>query len=190
MTVFILYLKGVMPMKQNDVLKSIKRLNEVIRHQQGIMSPDSNGKGHGKLLQTIADNEGLSGVELALRLNIAPPVISEKLSGLEDDGMIRRERDRKDRRKNHIYITPDGVMALARREFGQKRFEERIGECLSDEEQIQFCDMCERIMSGVRDMSADDEKADDGTVINFYEEQKARRKKREEKKDRESGKRQ
>ena len=168
-------------MKHNDVLKSIKKLNEVIRHQQGIMSPDSNGRGHGKLLQTIADNEGLSGVELALRLNIAPPVISEKLSGLEDDGMIRRERDR---RKNHIYITSDGVMALARREFGQKRFEERISECLSEEERILFCDMCERIMTGVREMSADDHNADDGTVINFYEEQKARRKNKEQKEDR------
>ncbi len=166
-------------MKQKDsVFKNVKRLHETIKYQQGVMSPDSNGKGHGKLLKTIADNEGLSGVELALRLHMAPPVISEKLSALEDDGMIRRERDKKDRRKTHVYITNDGTMALARREFGQKRFEESIGECLTEEEQAQFCDMCKRLIKSITEMSAEAYNADDGTVINFYEQQKSRRGKR------------
>ena len=164
-------------MKQKSVFKSVKRLHETIKYQQGVMSPDSNGKGHGKLLKTISENEGLSGVELALMMQIAPPVISEKLSGLEDDGMIRRERDQKDRRKTHVYITPDGTMALARREFGQKRFEESIGKCLTDEEQEQFCDMCDRIIKSVNEMSANVKSVDDNTIINFYEQQKSRREK-------------
>ena len=73
-------------MKESSVFKSIKRLHETIKKQQGVMSPDSNGKGHGKLLRTIAENEGLSGAELSLMLQIAPPVVSEKLYGLEEDG--------------------------------------------------------------------------------------------------------
>lgn len=164
-------------MKQKSVFKSVKRLHETIKYQQGIISPDSNGKGHGKLLKTIAENEGLSGVELALMLQIAPPVVSEKLSGLEEDGMICRERDQKGRRKTHVYITHDGTMALARREFGQKKFEESIGKCLSEEEQSQFCDMCDRIMKSINEMSADVHDVDDGTIINFYEQQKRRREK-------------
>ena len=156
------------------MIGSIKRLNETIRHQQGIMSPESNGRGHGRLLRTIAANEGISGVELALKMNMAPPVISEKLAGLERDGMIYRERDQKDRRRTHIYLTHDGTMALARRKFGQKRFEERIRECLSEEEQTAFCEMCERIMAGVRDMEHDPVYTDE-SLIDFYEQQKAHR---------------
>ena len=79
-------------MEKNNVIEAVKGLHEVIRRQQGIMSPDSNGKGHGKLLRTISENEGISGVELALKMDIAPPVVSEKLSGLERDGLIYRER--------------------------------------------------------------------------------------------------
>lgn len=157
-----------------DVIGSIKRLNETIRHQQGIMSPESNGRGHGRLLRTIAANEGISGVELALKMNMAPPVISEKLSGLEKDGMIYRERDQKDRRRTHIYLTNDGTMALARREFGQKRFEECIRECLSEEERAVFCEMCRRIISGIREMEHDPVYTDE-SLIDFYGQQKAHR---------------
>lgn len=161
-------------MEKEDVIGSIKRLNETIRHQQGIMSPDSNGRGHGRLLRTIAQNEGISGVELSLAMDIAPPVISEKLAVLERDGMIYRERDQRDRRRTHIYLTHDGTMALARREFGQKRFEERIRECLNEKERAVFCEMCERIMLGIKAMEEDDIYSDE-TVINFYEQQKAHR---------------
>lgn len=170
-------------MKQKNVFKSVKRLHETIKYQQGIMSPNSNGKGHGKLLKTIAENEGLSGVELALMLQIAPPIVSEKLSSLEEEGMIRRERDQKDRRKTHVYITSDGTMALARREFGQKRFEESIGKCLTEEEQEQFCDMCDRIIKSVNEMPANVQSIDDSTIINFYEQQKSRREKNRSKED-------
>ena len=176
--IFIRYSRKQVTMKESSVFKSIKRLHETIKKQQGVMSPDSNGKGHGKLLRTIAENEGLSGAELSLMLQIAPPVVSEKLYGLEEDGMVRRERDKKDRRKTHVYITPDGEMALARRDFGRKKFEESIGKCLSEEEQALFCDMCDRMMKGVDEMSADMQDVDDNTIISFYEQQKLRREKK------------
>ena len=138
------------------------------------MSPESNGRGHGRLLRTISQNEGISGVELSLKMDIAAPVISEKLTGLERDGMIYRERDKKDRRRMHIYLTHDGRMALERREYGQKRFEEKINEFLNEEERILFCEMCRRIMKGVRDMKEEDIYSDE-SVINFYEQQKRHR---------------
>lgn len=163
-----------MKMKEkNDVIEAVKGLHEVIRFQQGIMSPDSNGKGHGKLLRTISENEGISGVELALKMDIAPPVVSEKLSGLERDGLIYRERDRKDRRRNHIYLTPDGAMALARRKFGQECFQKRIRECLEEDERALFCEMCSRIVSGIQSIKTDF--SDDERIISFYQKQKERR---------------
>lgn len=161
-------------MKKKDVIGSIKKLNETVRHQQGVMSPDSNGKGHGRLLRTIAEHPGISGVELSLMMDISPPVISEKISGLEKDGMIYRERDQKDRRKTHIYLTNDGTMALARRDFGQQRFEECIRECLSEEECDTFCEMCERIIRSIEEMAREDPHSDED-VISFYEQQKKRR---------------
>lgn len=161
-------------MNKGDVMVSIKKLNETVRHQQGVMSPDSNGQGHGRLLQTIAANPGISGVELALRMDMSASVISEKLSGLEEQEMIYRERDQKDRRRTHIYITNDGTMALARREFGQKRFEECIRECLSEEERAAFCDMCERIIQSIQKMAEADAEPDE-VIISFYEQQKKRR---------------
>ena len=160
-------------MENNNVIEAVKGLHEVIRRQQGIMSPDSNGKGHGKLLRTISENEGISGVELALKMDIAPPVVSEKLSGLERDGLIYRERDRKDRRRTHIYLTPDGAMALTRRKFGQECFQKRVKECLSEDERALFCEMCDRIVSGIKSMEKD--LPDDEAVISFYRKQKEKR---------------
>lgn len=161
-------------MKKKDVIGSIKKLNETVRHQQGAMSPDSNGKGHGRLLRTISEHPGISGIELSVMMDMSAPMISEKLSGLEKDGMIYRERDQNDRRKTHIYLTNDGTMALARREFGQVRFEECIRECLSEEECDVFCDMCDRIIQSIREMAARDAETDEA-VISFYEQQKKRR---------------
>ena len=167
-----------MKKEQNaDVFRSIKRLNEAVHRQQGIMSPDSNGKGHGRLLKTISENEGISGVELSLKMDMAAPVVSEKLSGLEKDGLIYRERDPSDRRRTHIYITNEGTMALARREFGKERFEDTIRHCLNEEEQKQFCDMCSRIIETIKDMENHDIYSND-EVINFYEERKERKKRR------------
>lgn len=166
-------------MKEKDIISCVKEVHEAIRHRQGILSPDSNGKGHGKLLRAIAEHPGISGVELSLKMDIAPPVISEKLSGLERDGLIYRERDQKDRRRTHTYLTNDGVMALARRRHGQKLFEERVKECLNEEERKLFREMCERIVSAIETMK--DETADNDTVISFYEQQKQRRHRKEQK---------
>ena len=67
--------------------------------------------------------------------------------------------------------------ALARRRHGQKLFEERVKECLSEEERKLFREMCERIVSAIETMK--DETADNDTVISFYEQQKQRRRQKD-----------
>lgn len=161
-------------MNKRKVINSIKKLNEAVRHQQGVMSPDSNGKGHGRLLRMIEEHPGISGVELSLMMAVSAPVISEKLSNLEKEGMVYRERDQRDKRKTQVYLTNDGIMALARRDFGQKWFEECIHDCLSEKECDSFIDMCERIIHNIEDMAARDAKWDEA-VISFYELQKKQR---------------
>ncbi len=138
---------------EQELMSIIKRTGNMVRRLQGQLSPHSNGKGHGRLLRLVAEHDGITSKELALMLGIRPSTLTEKLRTLEQDGMIVRRRDKKDRRMVHIALTPEGYLALRRREAGGNRLQEKLDEVMTQEEQAQFCAQCQTIIEAMEQLS-------------------------------------
>jgi DNA-binding MarR family transcriptional regulator len=62
-------------------------------------------------LQAIADGE-VVGAELARRAAVSPAAMSQLLAGLEDAGMVARERFPDDRRRQPLSLTEQGAWTL------------------------------------------------------------------------------
>jgi len=154
-----------------NVLQAIKQINQSVKRLQERMAPDSNGQGHGRLLQLIEKNEGISPKELALLLSIRPSTCTEKLNLLERDGHIVRKKDRQDRRSTGIYLTPSGHLALARRVQSDKNMEQLLCDLLTPEEQLAFCAICQRIVAGLS-QSEQDDVLHEKNIVSIHEEQK------------------
>ena len=140
-------------MEQN-LLGLVKRAGAAVRRAQDELVPDSNGKGHGRLLRLIAEHEGISGKELALMMGLRPSTLTEKLNLLEQEGAIRRSRDTKDRRVVRVALTPKGFLALERRESGIQALQKALDETMTREEQQQFCLQCQKIIQNMERVSA------------------------------------
>lgn len=61
-----------------------------------------------KALYAFRDHDGLSMKELADSLGLKMPSMTILADGLEREGIIRRQRDGKDRRKVFVWLTPKG----------------------------------------------------------------------------------
>ncbi len=59
------------------------------------------------------EGQGLKQAELADRLDVAPISLARQLDLLEQDGLVRRQRDKQDRRCFRIYLTGAAEPALA-----------------------------------------------------------------------------
>ena len=62
-------------------------------------------------LQAAVSGE-TAGADMARRAAVSPAAVSQLLSGLEDDGLLRRVRSEDDRRRQSLELTPLGVETL------------------------------------------------------------------------------
>ena len=60
------------------------------------------------LLRVIAQEDGLSQLEIANRIHLAPPTVSITLQKMEKDGFIFREPDPEDLRQVKVHLTEQG----------------------------------------------------------------------------------
>ena len=60
------------------------------------------------LLRVIAQEDGLSQLEIANRVHLAPPTVSITLQKMEKEGLIAREPDPEDLRQVKVHITDAG----------------------------------------------------------------------------------
>ena len=64
--------------------------------------------GHPHMLFHLAHTPGISQKELAERMEISPASVAISIRRLESAGLIRRQRDARDARVWHLYLTPQG----------------------------------------------------------------------------------
>jgi DNA-binding MarR family transcriptional regulator len=94
-------------------------------------------RGQVRLLNIIAQNDGLNQKELTEILDVRAATLSELLDKLERSNLIRRTKDEVDKRKMRVFLTPDGLEFL--KEFeNQNDFSEQVFESLSSEEKYSF----------------------------------------------------
>ena len=72
-------------------------------------SPQDNlSQGYRRMFHILCRKDGITQVELAREAKLSSPSVSAALYKMEQDGLVRRETDSKDRRKVFVYITEKG----------------------------------------------------------------------------------
>ena len=61
------------------------------------------------VMQPLMENESLTQLELVRMTKLKAPTISITLRNMEREGIVRREKNDRDRRETHVYITEKGV---------------------------------------------------------------------------------
>jgi MarR family transcriptional regulator, organic hydroperoxide resistance regulator len=122
-----------------EVLESINPLmaplGQAFRAVGGVFERET-GLGGPKwlALAMIAREDGLSQGEASRRCQLDPSRVTRVSQALEEDGLIRRERDAGDNRVVRMYLTEEGRGKVAELPQLRERFRERINGVLSDEE--------------------------------------------------------
>lgn len=97
------------------------------------------------LLRAIAADPGSSQQQVATRLGLLPSRVVSFVDDLEEQGLVRRERSRSDRRQYELHLTEEG-QATMRRIGGVARAHERdLCGALDDGEREQLAELLRRI---------------------------------------------
>ena len=139
----------------DDVMESVKDLHRSIMRKSKELNPDSYGRGHGKLLSLIMENEGIMLRHLALALDVRPPTLTDKLDRLEMDGNIKRKRNKNDMRIIHVFITDKGKEALEKRAEEKNTLNKDMLEVFTAEEIATFCSLCDRLKENINKSNSD-----------------------------------
>ena len=102
-------------------------------------------------LALLACEDGMSQGELSQRFDVDPSRVTRLAKRLEREGLLRKERDRGDKRVVRMYLTEKGRGLIEGLSDRRERFDQRIGAVLSPEELEEL-----RRMLGVLAESAED----------------------------------
>jgi DNA-binding MarR family transcriptional regulator len=97
----------------NDLADQLRpvllRLNRELRRELGGLGITG---GQASLLIAIKGSAGIGVNELAGRERVSPPAMTGAIRRLERAGLVRREPDAADRRRQGLYLTDDGERML------------------------------------------------------------------------------
>ncbi|MFE6688582.1 MarR family winged helix-turn-helix transcriptional regulator [Streptomyces sp. NPDC057743] len=102
---------------------------------------------HHAVLSAVAELGPLSQAELGRRVGIDPKDIVAVVNDLQQDGLVTRTPDPKDRRKNAIEISPAGERRLDRTQRLGDQANAELTAALSDEERAQLVALLGRIVA-------------------------------------------
>ena len=131
--------------KNNDVLLAALKLSRAMRR-----CPPDRGRfpfppAVSRLLTCVAANSNVSSRELCEMMDIRPSSLSELLARSEEEGWIIRTVDEEDRRIQRVSLSSKGQAAVQEMETVRQADLEKKTACLTEEEKIQFCILCDRL---------------------------------------------
>ena len=135
--------------QNKDVIGSAMKLMRTLRRKENPAKHES--RGAGKLLRILQENNGMSSRELADRMGIRPASLTEMLNRLEADGILTRQPDPADQRRNRIFIQEKGDALLKKMKAVRQMERERINHSLTLEEQEQFVALCGKLTKSLED---------------------------------------
>ncbi|MBE6753185.1 MAG: MarR family transcriptional regulator [Ruminococcaceae bacterium] len=113
----------------------------------------------GRTLGIMAENDGVTSRELAELLDIRPSSLTELLGRLEGKGLVSRTPDENDRRVVRVSLTEEGRKLSEEHTARHNERVARASACFSEEEAVQFCEMCERLRGHLETLAAEDKAA-------------------------------
>lgn len=145
---------------RNDtkLLDSFQRLLRAFQRRPQSLRTDTAERAQGRMLKVIAKNEGITARKLADILEIRQASLTAKVGQMEEQGYVRRVRDKKDARLVRIFITEKGLRVLANRSPSDPTIP-AFSDCLSEQELAHFIDMCKRLTENVERIAREDKEA-------------------------------
>jgi DNA-binding MarR family transcriptional regulator len=102
-----------------------------------------------QLLGLLHDRGALSQRELGETMGIDPSILVTMLNPLEDEGTVRRERDRNDRRRHTVTLTAAGTRKLERAAAAQRAAEDSLLAGLDPAQREQLCELLLQLRDAV-----------------------------------------
>ena len=90
------------------------------------------------LLSMLIEEDGISQGEVSHRFEVDPSRITRLAQRLQDEGLLRRERDPEDTRVIRLYATEKGRLLIESRQKRREAFEDRVQGEFSPEELAEF----------------------------------------------------
>jgi DNA-binding MarR family transcriptional regulator len=107
------------------------------------------------VLLELWKNDGLRQVDLAARLNIAPPTVNKTLKGLIDGGFVTRTKVEDDARSTRIFLMERGASIEGAVKSQWERLEEQLLARLTDTEMLVLFQLLEKL--GPEELDADEQ---------------------------------
>ncbi|WP_425448494.1 MarR family winged helix-turn-helix transcriptional regulator [Dethiothermospora halolimnae] len=132
-----------------DIVKYIRQINRSIhkKHHELAQKYDLSLEQFHLLVHLDTYEENPTITDIAKRHNKAPNTISERISRLEERGLILKEKDKKDRRINRVIITKKGDDLL--KAISYKASNEFVKNSLSDMDSK----LVNQLVIGLRELS-------------------------------------
>ena len=164
--------KGEQMDYSNVIMEKFRRLHNQLKRHVSMLGPGSYGRAQGRALKVIAANDGIRSAQLAALLGIRPATLTEQLDHLEEDGNIVRVRDQRDARVIHLHITEEGWATLAKRTLDDELLGQVFAECLTEEDMVAFCRMCDTVSEHVQALHQKEQGAEDQGMLRLNQKKK------------------
>ncbi|MGH3587868.1 MAG: MarR family winged helix-turn-helix transcriptional regulator [Pseudonocardia sp.] len=101
------------------------------------------------ILLALKTRENANQRELASVVGIQGATLTHHLNAMEEDGLVTRRRDPRNRRIHVVELTPDGEAAFARMRTAAVEFDRRLRGDLTDEELARTSAVLDRLRAHV-----------------------------------------
>ena len=103
------------------------------------------------LLISVHSDPGLTGAELARRLNVTPQAVASQVARLEERGLLERRAHPRHRHVQELHLTDAGREVLGRADGVIVEIEQRIAEQLGPEKAAQLTALLDQVADVVRE---------------------------------------
>lgn len=124
-----------------------------LRTLQALLRPDGQALidalgieiGEVGVLSVIGQNPGISQNDVATAVVLKKSAVTKIVSGLEERGLVARQRVSQDRRVNALTLTTDGAALLDRIRAATRDLNDDLFEGIPDEKRLAFFDIIDKV---------------------------------------------
>ena len=137
----------------NRLLWALRRAElaaRTLKNQQ--LRPLGMAAAHYSLLMLVHTEPGLTGAELARRLDVTPQAVASLVARLDDKGQLERRVHPRHRHIQELHLTDAGREALKSADAKVATIEDRITRRLGPDEAARLTKLLDEVIDAVRDI--------------------------------------
>ena len=147
----------------NELYDAVQKLNRHMHRSRyrSIKTNEGMHRGRMKLLMLISKNNGIIQRDLAEILDMRPSSLTELVSNLEKNSLVRREKDENDGRVMHVFLTDEGKKIID--DFTQEKdsLPDYVFDCLSIDEKEKMLEIINKVNLNLESVDSTDKELED-----------------------------